>query len=138
MTDFAEEYRNLSQRREAIVSNLAVRRADEERKRKEREAIEAQLREAGIDPSKPDEEIARLTREIEEDRSRISKELDEVENLLKPKASSPELVSQSQSPVEILRDAINKIADEAGLEVDNESFDEAGKVVSSEADILID
>ncbi len=96
MTDFAAEYQALGQRREGIVSRIAVLRSNEERKKGEREQIEAELREAGIDPSKPDEEIERLTREVENHRNTISKELDEIENLLNPKVFPPEPDIQAQ------------------------------------------
>jgi hypothetical protein len=90
MTDFAEEYQALSRRREGIVSQIAVRRADEERKTKERDEIEAELRTAGIDPTKPDEEIARLTKELQDNCNKISKEFDLIEKLLAPEVSPPE------------------------------------------------
>ncbi len=89
MTDFAAEYQTLVSRREGIVSRIAVLTSNEERKREERETLEAELREAGVDPSKPEEEIDRLTREVETHRNTIEKNLDDIENQLTPRVSPP-------------------------------------------------
>ncbi len=98
MTNFAAEYQSLTNRREGLVSRIAVLEANEERKREEREQIHAELTEAGVDPTKPEEEIARLTREIETLRITIEKQLDDIENQLDPKVSPPVAKMQPVEP----------------------------------------
>jgi len=59
-----------------------VAESQEKAKAVEREALEKELTEAGVDFTKPEEEAARLQREVEEARDATAKLLDEAEALL--------------------------------------------------------
>ena len=78
----AEEYASLSKRRNDIATKIAVMESQENEKKAKREALEEELRAAGIDTDSPQEEIERLQREIEDDRKRIDEELTTIENQL--------------------------------------------------------
>lgn len=82
MTDYAAQYQQLTSRRERLLQQVAVAEAQEANNADTRAQLEADLRAAGVDPSKPEEEAQRLQREIEAHRKGVSDELDEIERQL--------------------------------------------------------
>lgn len=65
-----ESYVELTRRLDRALQQHAVLTAKEEDKKATRDAIAAELKKAGVDLTKPDEEIARLTKEVEDDYAR--------------------------------------------------------------------
>lgn len=89
MTDYAAQYQQLSSRRESILQQVAVAESREAANKERREQLEAELKAAGVDPTRPEEEAARLQREIEADRTSVAEQLDEIEKQLGGTSSTP-------------------------------------------------
>lgn len=74
-TELADRLARLKERRAVLVSK-------EEEKRKERVKLEAELQAMGVDPTKLDEEEARLTKELDDLYQKSKVEVDEFEKKL--------------------------------------------------------
>lgn len=74
-----EDYKALQERLEKCGQQRAVALAREKQKAEERKMLEQQLRLAGVDPSKTDEELARLQREIHHEFQQALKAVEQFE-----------------------------------------------------------
>lgn len=103
-----QDYLDLAERHQSLLREHAVLTAQEETKATRREEIKKKLREAGIDPDKPDEEITRLEKEAADALSEARTRVDEFERKLKAPTSTevqatppkPEPEPEAALPVE--------------------------------------
>lgn len=77
-----DDYLQLSERLNNLKERRAILVSDEERKKEERKTLISELSEAGIDSSKPQEEIDRLEREIQDEYTQSKALVDQFEENL--------------------------------------------------------
>lgn len=99
-----QDYLELINRRDQLVSKHARLQEREHMKATRREEICTKLKEAGIDPSKPVEELQRLERENQEAYDKAKKAIDDFEKELEKATNpvpNPNSSSDSPSDIEI-------------------------------------
>jgi len=113
-----EEYLQLTGRVSELKERRAILVSKEEQKAQERKGLLEELEAAGIDPSKPREEIDRLEKEIQEEYDRAKAQVDQFEEELKA-ATNP-----TPHPVDVMEGA--------GLEVPSEVREQLDERISSD------
>lgn len=78
-----EAYLSLNERYQELMRRHAVMTAQEAEKKVRRDELRGQLIDLGVDPDRPEEEFARLQKEMEESQKAIEAELDEFERKLR-------------------------------------------------------
>lgn len=102
-----QDYINLNARRDALVQQHAVLTDREKAKAERRTEIIAQLKEAGIDPDRPQEEIARLEAESEESYKKAKAAIAEFEAALNGQGEqAPEAAPKPQPVVDDFQPAV--------------------------------
>lgn len=93
----AEQYTTLNRKLSSLREELAVLTSKEASKAETRETLIAELMAAGVDPSKPMEELARLESEVQADLSKASEEVSAFEAALRA-AKNPTPTAQVSAP----------------------------------------
>lgn len=114
MTDLAEQYRDLEETLTQQKTRRAVLQSKEKEKAEEREKLVIELEAAGIDPTKPREELKRLDETIAENVTTATKavtefkaEMDRLEEMAPSKKESKTPVVENSPPLLVNNDDLD-------------------------------
>jgi len=111
-----QEYLDLADRVGDLKEKRAILVAEEERKASEREVLLGDLKAAGVDPTKPKDEIARLEREMQEEYDQAKIRVDQFEEELRTVSDPPP--AEVEAPLEEREPADIPVSNDGNLDLE--------------------